>query len=50
VLRDTQRLIPPEADMIGSGQQRDFQLSYEHISDQWNVQYPTMKITGLDLK
>jgi hypothetical protein len=50
VLRDTQRLIPPEADPIGPGQQRDFQLSYEHISDQWNVQYPTMKITGLDLK
>ena len=50
VLRDTQRLLAPESDAIGPGQQRDFQLSYEHISDQWNVQYPTMKITGLDLK
>ncbi len=50
VLRDTQRLLSPSEDPIGPGQQRDFQLSYEHISDQWNVQYPRVKITGLDLK
>ena len=50
VLRDTERLLAPAEDPLGPNQQRDFQLSYEHISDQWNVQYPTMKITGLDLK
>ncbi|MGB6430206.1 MAG: FxLYD domain-containing protein [Candidatus Acidiferrales bacterium] len=50
VLRDQQRLFPATAGPLGPGQQYDFQLSYEHLPDQWNQQYPTMTITGLDLK
>jgi len=49
-LRDTERLLAPESDPLGPGQQRDFQISYEHISEMWNVQYPTIRITGLDLR
>jgi len=50
VLRDTERLFPVPSDPLAPGQQRDFQLSYEHISTQWNVQHPTIRVTGLDLK
>ncbi|MGO9640936.1 MAG: FxLYD domain-containing protein [Candidatus Acidiferrales bacterium] len=50
VQRETERLIPPEAGALGPGQQRDFQISYEHISEMWNVQYPSIRVTGLDLK
>jgi len=50
VQRETERLIPPEGGPLGPGQQRDFQISYEHISAMWNVQYPSIRVTGLDLK
>jgi hypothetical protein len=47
VLRDVQRLFPPNADPLSPGQQRDFQIGYEHISAQWNNAYPTIRVTGL---
>lgn len=50
VLRDKQRLFAPHAPPLLPGQQRDFQLGYEHISAQWNQTYPTIRVTGLDLK
>jgi hypothetical protein len=49
VLRDTQRLFLPTAAPLGAGQQRDFQVGYEHISAQWNNGYPSIRVTGLDL-
>jgi hypothetical protein len=48
VQRDIQRLFSPNADPLGPGQQRDFQVGYEHISAQWNNTYPTVRVTGLD--
>jgi hypothetical protein len=50
VLRDKQRLFPPRTPPIAPGEQRDFELAYEHVPAQWNQVYPTMRITGLDLK
>jgi hypothetical protein len=49
VLRDAQRLFLPTAVPLGAGQQRDFQVGYEHISAQWNNGYPSIRVTGLDL-
>lgn len=50
VLRDTQRLFLPNASPMLPGQQRDFQVGYEHISAQWNNGYPTIRVTGLSFK
>ena len=50
VLRDKQRLFNPNAVPLPPGQQRDFQIGYEHISAQWNQTYPAIRVTGLDLK
>jgi hypothetical protein len=50
VLRDTQRLFPPNAAPLLPGEQRDFQIGYEHISAQWNNVYPSIRVSGLDLK
>jgi hypothetical protein len=50
VLRDTQRLFLPNAAPMLPGQQRDFQVGYEHISAQWNNGYPTIRVTGLSFK
>jgi hypothetical protein len=49
VLRDKQRLFTKYDAPLPAGQQRDFQVGYEHISAQWNNVYPTIRITGLDL-
>ncbi len=50
VLRDTQRLFLPSTPPMLPGQQRDFQVPYEHISAQWNNVYPTITVTGLSFK
>ena len=50
VLRDSQRLFPELAGPLAPGQKFDFQLSYEHVPEQWNMQYPTVTVSGLDLK
>jgi hypothetical protein len=48
VQRDVERLFLPNADPLPPGQQRDFQVGYEHISAQWNNAYPSIRVTGLD--
>lgn len=50
VLRETQSLIPPDAEPIPAGQRRDFQVTLEHLSEQWNRQYPSIRVTGLVLE
>ncbi len=47
VLRDTQRLFLPTAPPMQPGQQRDFQVPYEHIPVQWNQAYPSIRVSGL---
>jgi hypothetical protein len=49
VLRDRQRLFLPTAPPMLPGQQRDFQVPYEHVSAEWNNVYPTIRVTGLIL-
>jgi hypothetical protein len=50
VLRDKQRLFLPTAPPFLPGQQRDFQVGYEHIPPQWNNGYPEIRVTGLLFK
>jgi hypothetical protein len=49
VLRDKQRLFSNYDAPLPAGQQRDFQVGYEHVSAEWNNVYPTIRVTGLDL-
>lgn len=50
VLRDTQRLFLPTAPPMLPGQQRDFQVGYEHLPAQWDNGYPSIRVTGLSFK
>lgn len=50
ILRETQELIVPGTDPIAAGQRRDFQVTLEHLSSEWNQQYPSIQITGLLLQ
>ena len=50
ILRETRRLLGPGAKPIAGGQRSDFQVSLEYIPAEWNQQYPTIRITGLQLQ
>ena len=50
VLRDTVRIFAPGAPPLAPGHERDFQLTFEHVSAQWNRQPPSIRITGLKLQ
>ena len=49
VLRETRRLFGPNTPVIQGGTRRDFQVSLEYIPEQWNQQYPTMRVVGVQL-
>jgi hypothetical protein len=50
ILRETQRLIPRNAQPLAAGEHRDFQFTLEHIPSGWNRQYPSIRVTGLILQ
>ena len=50
VLRESRRLLGPNSAPMGRGQRRDFQVTFEYVPDQWNQQYPTIRVTGLLLQ
>jgi hypothetical protein len=50
ILRETQELVVPGTDPIAAGQRRDFQVTLEHLSSEWNQQYPSIQVTGLLLQ
>ncbi|MFZ3201080.1 MAG: FxLYD domain-containing protein [Candidatus Acidiferrales bacterium] len=50
ILRDTERLLEPASPPLGPGQQRDFQVTLEHVPAEWNQQVPDIRVTGLILE
>jgi hypothetical protein len=47
VLRETRRLLGRRAPPLPAGQNREYQIAFEHVPVDWNVQYPGMRIVGL---
>ena len=50
VLRQTQRPLNDHAAPLAPGERRPFRLAFEQIPDDWNMQYPSMQVTGLVLR
>jgi hypothetical protein len=50
ILRETRRLLGPNAKPIGGGARRDFQVTLDYVPAEWDQQYPTIRITGLQLQ
>jgi hypothetical protein len=50
VLRQTQRPLEESAAPLAPGERRPFRLAFEQIPDDWNMQYPSMQVTGLMLR
>ncbi len=45
-----QDLIPLSAAPLGPNQTRDFRLTFEHISADWDHGYPELRVLSVDLK
>ena len=49
VLRQTLRPLGERPVAIPPGARRSFQLGFEQIPDDWNMQYPSVQVTGIVL-
>jgi hypothetical protein len=50
ILRESRRVITPDAPALLGGQHRAFQVTLEHIPVEWNKQFPSIRVTGLVLE
>jgi hypothetical protein len=50
VLREQRHVLGKLARPLASGERRDFQIAFDHVPADWNVQVPTVRISGLDLE
>lgn len=50
VMQQTMRPLEPQPIPIGPGQQRSFRLAFEQVPDDWDMQNPTIRVTGLLLQ
>lgn len=50
VLRDKRRPLGPRAPAVEPLRRREIELTFEHIPEEWNRQYPAIRVTGLVLE
>jgi hypothetical protein len=46
-LREARPVLLAAAPRLGVGESRSFEVSFEHIPTSWNMQQPTVRVTGL---
>jgi hypothetical protein len=46
-LREARPVLTPGSPPLSAGQRRSFEVSFEHIPSSWNMQQPTVRISGL---
>lgn len=49
VLRDARPLFAPQTPPLVPGKSCHFEISFDHIPPSWNVQVPSVRVTGLQL-
>jgi hypothetical protein len=49
VLRDERPLFAPQTPALAPGKSYHFEISFDHIPPSWNVQVPSVRVTGLQL-
>jgi hypothetical protein len=47
VLRESRKLFASPSPPLEARQQRDFQISFEHIPVTWNIQKPAVRVNGI---
>jgi hypothetical protein len=49
VLRESRQVLAGPLPLLASGERRSFEISVEHIPSSWNMQQPSVRISGLQL-
>ncbi len=49
ILRETHRLLTGGG-RVGPGKQQDFQMNFDHVPNDWDRRYPSLRVTGLQLE
>jgi hypothetical protein len=49
VLRETRKVLGSPEAALSPGERRNFEISFEHIPNSWNMQAPTVRIARLQL-
>ena len=47
VLRESRAAFAPQKPPFAPGERRDFEISFEHIPSSWNIQQPTIRVSGI---
>ncbi len=47
VLRESRQVLSAPSPLLASGDRRSFEISFEHIPSSWNMQQPSVGISGL---
>jgi hypothetical protein len=47
VLRESRQVLTGPLPLAASGERRSFEISFEHITSSWNMQQPSVRVSGL---
>jgi hypothetical protein len=47
VLRESRQVLNGPSQALAPGEHRSFEISFEHIPSSWNMQQPSVRISGL---
>ena len=47
-LRESRAVVMPPNPLLAAGEHRQFEIAFEHIPTSWNMQQPTVRVTGLE--
>jgi hypothetical protein len=47
VLRESRAVLSAREPVLGPGEHRSFEISFDHIPPSWNMQQPSVRVTGL---
>ncbi|MGC1482445.1 MAG: FxLYD domain-containing protein [Candidatus Acidiferrum sp.] len=47
VLRESRAVFTSQAPRLTPGERRNFEVSFEHIPSSWNIQQPTVRVSGI---
>jgi hypothetical protein len=47
VLRESREVLTGSLPLLASGDRRSFEISFEHIPSSWNMQQPSVRVSGL---
>lgn len=49
VLRESRQVLTGPSTRFAPGDQRSFEISFEHVPSSWNMQQPSVQVSGLQL-